>query len=137
MIKHGIRTLSTISHIIQFNLAPIYLGQRENELAAESTEAYQQEEHGCFTSPNDRGYVPVSNEEDIRVNQDETSVCMEYPEDMSPEQVTEAEACAILFALDGYTYNNIVEEGSEEYCNSSNKGDEDANDDLVVGGRGC
>ena len=27
MIKHVIRTLSTINHIIQFNLAPNYLGQ--------------------------------------------------------------------------------------------------------------
>ena len=42
---------------------------------------------------------------------------MEYPEDMSSQQVTEAEAYAALFALGGYTYNNVVEEGSEEYCN--------------------
>ena len=27
IIKHGIRILSTMSHLIQFNLAPIYLGQ--------------------------------------------------------------------------------------------------------------
>ena len=33
--------------------------------------------------------------------------------------------------MGSYTYNNIVEEGSDEYCNSTNKGEEDADDDLV------
>ena len=55
---------------------------------------------------------------------------MEYREDMSSQQVTEAEAYAALFALGGYTQNNMVEEGSEEYCNPANKGEEDAYDDL-------
>ena len=27
IVKHGIRILSTIGHLIQLNLAPIYLGQ--------------------------------------------------------------------------------------------------------------
>ena len=104
---------------------------RENELASESTEACQQVKNGCFTSPVDGGDNPEPNEEDIRVNQDETSVCMEYPEDMSNEQVTEAEAYAALFALGGYTYSNLVEEGSEDYCNSRGEGEKDADDDLV------
>ena len=36
MIKHGIRILSTISHIIQFNLAPIYLGQSTPLLSSDT-----------------------------------------------------------------------------------------------------
>ena len=101
--------------------------QRENKLASGSTEV----DNWCFTSPWEGGDGLELNEEDIRVNQDESSVCIEYPEDMSNEQVTKAEAHATLFALDGYTYNNVVEEGSEEYCNSTNEGEENTDDDLV------
>ena len=100
--------------------------QRENKLASGSTMV----ENRCFTSLWDGRDGLALNEEDIRINRAESSVCMEYPEDMSSQQVTEAEAYAALFALGGYTYNNVVEEGSEEYCNSTNEGEESADDDL-------
>ena len=33
--------------------------------------------------------------------------------------------------MDGYTYKNIIEEGTHETSNTVNKGEETANDDLV------
>ena len=41
-------------------------------------------------SPEVRGDSSDINKEDIRVKQDKNSVSMEYPEDMTPEKVTEA-----------------------------------------------
>ena len=131
LLNANLKNLSLLS--VDF---PEYLGerqrayiqavQRENKLASGSTMV----ENRCFTSLWDGRDGLALNEEDIRINRAELSVCMEYPEDMSSQQVTEAEAYAALFALGGYTYNNVVEEGSEEYCNSTNKGEESADDDL-------
>ena len=51
--------------------------------------------------------------DDITVNQGESAITIEYPEDLSDTQVTEAEAYAALYALGGYTYNNLVHEAPE------------------------
>ena len=107
--------------------------RRENVLASELTTV----KNGCFTSPYDGRDGLVLDEEDIRINQDESSTTVEYPEDMSSQQVTKAEAYAALFALGGYTYNNVVEEGSEEHCNSANEGEENADDDSEGEGEGA
>ena len=56
---------------------------------------------------------------------------------MFSQQVTKVEAYAALFALGGYTYNNLVEEGSEEHCNSACEGEEDADDDSEGEGKGA
>ena len=41
------------------------------------------------------------------------------------------EAEGAFFALGGYTYRYMVEEGLEEFCNSTSEGEKDADDDLV------
>ena len=45
----------------------------------------------------------------------------------------EAKAYAVLFALGGYTYSNIVEEGLPEAASTLEEGEEVADDDLVDG----
>ena len=42
------------------------------------------------------------------VNQYESAITMECPENLSDDQVIEAEAYAALYALGGYMYNNMV-----------------------------
>ena len=79
--------------------------------------------NGCFTSPYDGRDGLALDEEDIVVNQGESSVTLECPEDMS------SQAYAALFTLGGYTYYNVIEEGSEEHCNSVNEGEENTDDD--------
>ena len=59
-----------------------------------------------------------TDEEEILVSQDESAVTLELPKDMSEEQTQEAEAYATLYALGGYTYNNVIHEVLDEQCNS-------------------
>ena len=70
------------------------------------TEIYKSEEAGFFTSPKVGGDGLDESENNMRVKQDENSVQMEYPEDMTPNKIMEAEAYVVLFALLGYTYTN-------------------------------
>ena len=58
---------------------------------------------------------------------------MEYNEDLTSDQLMEAEAYAVLFALGGYTYSNIVEEGLPEAAIAVEEGEEVAHDYLVDG----
>ena len=46
---------------------------------------------------------------------------------MSDEQIHEAEAYAALYALGGYTYDNVVHEEHNEQCNAA-KNDESETD---------
>ena len=68
--------------------------------------------------------------DDILVNQCESAVMMEYSGTLSEEQIMEAEAYAALFALGGYTYNNVVQEAPDEQCNSANNEEVDTDNDL-------
>ena len=73
---------------------PEYIGDRrkantssvskENELVTEATNAYESKEAGFFTSPKVGEDSLDEFEDDIRVKQDESSVQLEYPEDMRP-----------------------------------------------------
>ena len=64
-----------------------------------------------------------TDEEEILVSQGESAVTLELPDNMSDEQIHEAEAYAALYALGGYTYNNVVHEEHDEQCNAA-KSDE-------------
>ena len=56
------------------------------------------------TSPNLGGNVEQDSDDDIIVNQKEDSVEIEFQDDISEEQLLEAEAISMLFALGVYTY---------------------------------
>ena len=62
---------------------------------------------------------------DLLVSQGESMVTLEIPEDTPESQVIEAEAYAALFAIGGYTYNNIINETDEEQCNSAKDHEEE------------
>ena len=47
----------------------------------------------------------------------ESAVTLELPDDISKEQMHEAEAYAALYALGGYTYNNVIHEVPDKQCN--------------------
>ena len=55
---------------------------------------------------------------------------IEYSGTLSNEQVMEAVAYATLYALGGYTYNNVVQEAPDEQCNSANNEEVDIDNDL-------
>ena len=61
------------------------------------------------------------------MSQGESSVTLELPDEMSDEQIQEAEAYAALYALGGYTYNNVVHETHNEQYNAA-KSDESGTD---------
>ena len=96
--------------------------QREDELTAGPDTT----ENGFFASDLDGNGVVMTDEDDIMVNQCKSAIMMECPENLSDDQVIEAEAYAALFAIGGYTYNNLVHETSNEVCNSVNNKEEDA-----------
>ena len=56
---------------------------------------------------------------DILVSQGESVVTLEIPDEIPDDQTTEAEAYAALYAVGGYTYNNIVHEAEDEQCNTA------------------
>ena len=89
---------------------------------------------GSCTSPTLGGNVEQDSEDDIIVNQKEDSVEIEFQDDISEEQLLEAEAYSMLFALGGYTYSNLQEEDSTpEVGNNVEEGKEEANDDDADG----
>ena len=63
------------------------------------------------------------------VYQCESSITMEYPGNLSDDQIIEVEAYAALYALGGYTYSNVVHEASDEQCNSANNEEEDTDNE--------
>ena len=67
---------------------------------------------------------------EILVSQCESAITMELPEELSDEQAIEAEAHAVLYALGGYTYNNVVHEAPDKQCNSANKGEAETDNDM-------
>ena len=52
---------------------------------------------------------------------------------MTPDKIMEAQAYAVLFALGGYIYTNIVEQGIPETTYTVNEGKVVADDDLADG----
>ena len=73
--------------------------------------------------------VPNNSEEDndtdILVSQGESMITLEIPEETPENQLIETEAYAALFAIGGYTYDNIINETDEEQCNSAKDQDEE------------
>ena len=63
------------------------------------------------------------------VNQCESAITMECPEDLSDDQVIKAEAYAALYALGGYMYNNVVHEVFYKQCYSANSEEEDTDNE--------
>ena len=70
---------------------------------------------------------------EVKVKQDETSVEIEYTDDLDEEQMIAAEAYSLLYSLSGYTYNNLVEEGVMEAVSTVEEGKEEADDDDFDG----
>ena len=68
-------------------------------------------------------------DEEIIVLQDENSIELQYSEDLNHDELLEAKAYSLLFALGGYTYTNLMEEGVPETANVVEEGKEVANDD--------
>ena len=48
------------------------------------------------------------------MSQGKSAVTLELLDDISDEQIHEAEAYAALYALGGYTYNNVIHEVPDE-----------------------
>ena len=95
---------------------PEYLGDRRREF----TRKVQEEDEIVFRaqSPDEVNNVETDKEE-ILVSQGEFAVTLKLPEEISDEQVQEAEAYAALYALGGYTYNNVVHKVPDKQCNSA------------------
>ena len=55
---------------------------------------------------------------------------MELPEELSDEQAIAAEAYATLYALGGYTYNNVVHKAPDKQCYSAYNGEAETDNDL-------
>ena len=53
------------------------------------------------------------------MSQGKSAVTLELLDDISDEQIHEAEAYAALYALGGYTYNNVMHEVPDEQCNAA------------------
>ena len=100
---------------------PEYIGERRREYikSTQREEELASKEHGYLATD------AVTDEDapegkEITVSQGEACVTVDCPDDLDNHQRVEAEAYAALYALGGYTYNNIVIEAPEEVCNSVN-----------------
>ena len=112
----GLLSTNFPEYIGEIRRAHIQSTKREEELA--------DTEYGYFTSTiNDDG--TQNGEDDVTVNQGESAVIIEYPENLLETQVTEIEAYAALYAIGGYTYDNLVQELDDEVCNSVEKDGEE------------
>ena len=69
-------------------------------------------------------------ETDILVSQGESMVTLEIPDETPDDQTKEAEAYAALYAVGGYTYNNVIHEADDKQCNTA-KSDEQGGDQEV------
>ena len=83
--------------------------KREEELSSP--------EYGYFTSTIDEDRTEGTDDK-VTVSQSESEVGIEFPEDFLETQVAEIEAYAALYALGGYTFDNLVQEDNE-MCNSA------------------
>ena len=72
----------------------------------------------------------------MTVSQSESAVTIEFPENLLGTQVTEIEAYAALYAIGGYTYNNLVQELDSEVCNSVDKNNEETDSEPDEEGDG-
>ena len=97
----GLLSANFPEYIGEIRRAHVQSTQREEELA--------NAEYGYFASTTDNDET-ATEEDDITVNQGESAITIEYPEDLSDTQVTEVEAYAALFAIGGYTYDNLMQE---------------------------
>ena len=112
----GLLSANFPEYIGEIRRAHIQSTKREEELA--------NADYGYFTST--MGDDETHNkEDDVTVNQGESAVTIEYPKDLSEMQVTEIEVYAALFAIGGYTYDNLVQEPNDEVCNSVKKDNEE------------
>ena len=53
------------------------------------------------------------------MSQGKSAVTLELPDDISDEQMHEAEAYTALYTLGGYTYNNVIHEVPDKQCNAA------------------
>ena len=53
------------------------------------------------------------------MSQGKSAVTLKLPDDISNKQMHEAEAYAALYALGGYTYNDVIHEVPDEQCNAA------------------
>ena len=112
----GLLSANFPEYIGEIRRAHVQSTQREEELA--------NAEYGYF--PSTMGDDETATEEDdVTINQGESAITIEYPKDLSDVQVTEVEAYAALFAIGGYTYDNLVQEPPDEVCNSAEKDDKE------------
>ena len=107
----GILSPNFPEYIGEIRRAHVKSTQREEELA--------NEEHGYF-APDTTTEEDTPEGEEITVSQGEACITVDCPDDLNDHQIVEAEAYAALYALGGYTYNNIIIEAPEETCNSVN-----------------
>ena len=70
---------------------------------------------------------------EVKVRQNETSVEIEYTDDLDEEQMLAAEAYSLLYGLGSFTYNNLVEEGVMEAFSAVEEGEEEADNDDFDG----
>ena len=61
------------------------------------------------------------------MSQGKSAVTLELLDDISDEQIHEAEAYAALYALGGYTYDNVIHEVPDKQCKAA-KDDESVTD---------
>ena len=99
---------------------PEYIGERRmaHVQSTKREEELSSPEYGYFTSTIDDDGTE-DREDEVTVSQSESAVAIEFPEDFLEAQVTEIEAYAALYAIGGYTFDNLVQEDSET-CNSAN-----------------
>ena len=102
---------------------PEYLGDRRRGVANNIRE---EEEITARTEPPLEVNNVEDDEMDILVSQGESMVTLEIPDDTPEDQSIEAEAYAALFAVGGYTYDNIIHEADEEQCNAAKSDEEDS-----------
>ena len=84
---------------------PEYIGERRRVFAqsTQREEELSKEEYGYFASNANNDKAEPMEGEEITISQGESCVIVDYPQDLTDEQITEAEACAALYALGGYT----------------------------------
>ena len=57
-------------------------------------------------------------------------VTLEIPDETPDDQTTEAEAYAALYAVGGYTYNNIIHKAEDEQCNTAKSDEQDGDQEV-------
>ena len=57
-------------------------------------------------------------------------VTLEIPDETPDNQTTEAEAYAALYAVGGYTYNNVIHETEDEQCNTAKSDEQDGDQEV-------